>query len=182
MPSKTTIDKENNPIFDKQVIEFITVAIEFCQLMEQHNQHTKKDFSDRMLKILPLLYIKGSLLPRAAMTFPEALPEPYVTEALYEHLRNGIAALLGEDDAYLETFEEDMRYSDRPIGASISENLADIFQDIGDFVVWFRQGNEDSMHEALMRCSENFAIYWGQKLLNALKALHAIYYRDAFVE
>ena len=69
-----------------------------------------------------------------------------------------------------------MRYSDTPIAAFISENLADVYQDTGNFVSLFRQGNEEVMQEAIALCRTNFQEYWGQQLLNALKALHAMRY------
>ena len=62
--------------------------------------------------------------------------------------------------------------------AAISENLADVFQDIGDFIALFRQGNELVMREALALCGHNFRHYWGERLLNALRALHDIRYDE----
>ena len=47
---------------------------------------------------------------------------------MYELVRNQIATLLGESDTYLETFHPDMQYSDTPIAAFISENLADVYR------------------------------------------------------
>ena len=92
---------------------------------------------------------------------------------MYESVRQRIATLLGEHDTYLETFQEDMRYSDTPIAAFISENLADVYQDTGNFVSLFRQGNEEAMQEAIVLCTQNFRDYWGGKLLNALKGRQA---------
>ena len=88
--------------------------------------------------------------------------------------------MLGQYDSYLETFLPDMRYSDTPIAAFISENLSDLYQDLGDFVSLFREEHELTMHAALARCTENFRLYWGQTLLNALKALHAVRYNEEF--
>ncbi len=42
---------------------------------------------------------------------------------------------MGEDDVFLETFEEDMKYSDTPVAASVSESLADIFQPLYNFYI-----------------------------------------------
>mgnify|MGYP001026299867 FL=1 len=105
-------------------------------------------------------------------------PELTVTEDMYEAVRTRIAALLGEKDSYLETFHPDMQYSDTPIAAFVSENLADVYQDTGNFVSLFRQGNEEVMLQAIALCRANFQEFWGQQLLNALKALHAIRYSD----
>ena len=97
---------------------------------------------------------------------------------MYESVRNRIAGLLGEKDSYLETFHPDMQYSDTPIAAFISENLADVYQDTGNFISLFRQGNEAVMLEAIALCRNNFREFWGQQLLNALKALHAVRYSE----
>ena len=69
-----------------------------------------------------------------------------------------------------------MRYSDTSYRSVYFENLADVYQDTGNFVSLFRQGNEEVMQEAIALCRTNFQEYWGQQLLNALKALHAVRY------
>ena len=83
---------------------------------------------------MPLLYLKATLLPEAEED-EDAEPELTVTEDMYESVRNRIAGLLGEKDSYLETFHPDMQYSDTPIAAFISENLADVYQDTGNFIL-----------------------------------------------
>mgnify|MGYP002226073761 FL=1 len=104
---------------------------------------------------MPLLYLKATLLPEAEED-EDAEPELTVTEDMYESVRNRIAGLLGEKDSYLETFHPDMQYSDTPIAAFISENLADVYQDTGNFISLFRQGNEEVMLEAIVLCRKNF--------------------------
>ena len=32
------------------------------------------------------------------------------------------------------------------------------------------------MNDALYACNEHFKSYWGQKLVNVLRALHSVYY------
>lgn len=169
------MEKETNPIYERNTLEFVTVALEYCTFIEAAGNTGLFDFVDKATKLLPLLYLKASLLPQIE-TEEEAELELFVTEDMYESVRSRIAALLGERDSYLETFHPDMRYSDTPIAAFISENLADVYQDVGDFVSLFRQGNEEVMREAIAHCHANFREYWGQQLLNALKALHAVRY------
>ncbi|WP_280765271.1 DUF5063 domain-containing protein [Parabacteroides sp. PFB2-10] len=167
--------KENNPIYDRNTLEFVTVALEYCTFVETAGQADRFAFVDKMVKLLPLLYLKASLLPEAASDEDIDL-ELSVTEDMYEAVRSRIADLLGDKDTYLETFHPDMQYSDTPIAAFISENLADVYQDVGNFVSLFRQGIEEVMQEAVAVCRENFRSYWGQQTLNALKALHAVRY------
>ncbi len=169
--------KENNPIYDRNTLEFVTVALEYCAFIENANTSDQNDFLDKATKILPLLYVKASLLPNIEQDdFFE--PEETVTEEAYESIRSSIANLLEDKDSYLDTFHQDMQYSETPIIAFISENLADVYQDVGNFVAVFRQGNELVMKEALCLCYHNFCEYWGQPLLNALKALHHLRYAD----
>jgi hypothetical protein len=169
---------ENKEIYEKNTLEFVAVTLEFCTLMETISKHTPYSFADKAVKILPLLYLRAALLPEVGEPDEENDTEHFITENTYEAIRYWIANLLGEQDAFLETFHPDMHYSDTPIASTISECLADIYQDLGDFTGLFRQENEIVMRQALYICKENFRIYWGQKLLNALKALHVVRFNE----
>ncbi|KAA6339503.1 hypothetical protein EZS27_012575 [termite gut metagenome] len=167
--------KESQVVFARNVIEFVTVAAEFCTFLE-HIESMKRDtFVDITLKILPLLYLKASLLPECELMGDDNL-ESYVTEDIYEILRIDIASVMGEKDDYLEVFLPDMAYSDAPIKKCVSEDLADIYQDIKDFVFVFRLGLNETMNDALVYCKENFGLLWGQKLVNIMRALHNVKY------
>ena len=122
------MEKESQTIFEKNVIEFVTVAAEFCAFLERAERMKRSDFVDTSLKILPLLYLKASMLPKCE-TIGEEVLETYVTEEIYEILRINLAELMGDKDDYLDVFVQDMVYSDQPIKKSISEDLADIYQD-----------------------------------------------------
>lgn len=170
--------KESQTIFDRNVIEFVTVAAEFCKFLEQAEGCKRIHFVDTALKILPLLYLKASMMPRCETLGDEA-PESYVTEETYEIIRINLAGILAEKDDYLDVFVSDMKYSDQPITRYISEDLADIYQDIKDFIFVFQLGLNETMNDALAICQENFALYWGQKLVNTLRALHEVRYAAA---
>lgn len=172
------MEKESQIIFDKNVIEFVTVAAEFCAFLERAESMKRSAFVDTMLKLLPLLYIKASMLPKCEMMGDEA-PETYVTEEIYEVLRINLAGLMSDKDDYLDVFVQDMVYSDQPIKKSISEDLADIYQDIKDFIFVFQLGLNETMNDALAICQENFGLLWGQKLVNTLRALHDVKYNPA---
>jgi hypothetical protein len=167
--------KRTPVIFDRDVIEFVTVATEFCSFLEHAEGMKRNTFVDTILKILPLLYIKASLLPKNEWKTDGNL-ENYVTEDIYEILRIDLSTVMGEKDDYLEVFLPDMIYSDTPVRRCISEDLADIYQDIKDFVFVFRLGLNETMNDALVCCKENFESLWGQKLVNTMRALHDVKY------
>lgn len=172
---KKIMKEESQVIFDRNVVEFVTVAAELCKFLEQAETMQRAAFVDTSLKILPLLYLKASMLPACEATGDEA-PETYVTEEIYEILRMNLSGLLAEKDDYLDVFVSDMKYSDQPITKFISEDLADIYQDIKDFIFVFQLGLNETMNDSLAICRENFGLYWGQKLVNTLRALHDVKY------
>lgn len=171
------MEKESQVIFNKNVVEFVTVAAEYCAFLERTEGMKQAQFVDTMLKILPLLYLKASMLPDIEMLGYEE-PETYVTEEVYEILRINISGVLAEKDDYLEVFLPEMAYSDTPIKKTISEDLADIYQDIKDFVFVFRLGFNETMNDALYLVKENFGKLWGQKLVNTMRALHDVLYNQ----
>lgn len=171
------MEKESQTIFDRNVIEFVTVAAEFCAFLERAEHMKRNTFVDTSLKILPLLYLKAAMLPPCETIGDEAL-ETYVTEEIYEILRINLSGLMADKDDYLDVFVQDMVYSDQPIRRSISEDLADIYQDIKDFIFVFQLGLNETMNDSLAVCRENFGTLWGQKLVNTLRALHDVKYNQ----
>lgn len=160
-------------IYDKNVIDFVTVSVEFCAILEGDQNLPRIEWIDRMLKILPLLYLKASLLPETEISFG-VIPEIFVQEEDYTRVELRVSEIMGEEDTYLDVFIEDMKYSDRPISAFISENIADIYQDIRNFISVYQFELTNQMESALEICTNNFKSYWGQKLLNVLRPLHAL--------
>lgn len=71
---------------------------------------------------------------------------------------------------------DDMAYSDTPIKQNISENLADIYQPLKDFICVYQLGFDQTMNDALVICREHFAEFWGQRLVNVMRALHEVRY------
>ena len=169
----------NSSLYSANVVEFVTVANEYCCQLEQCGNSNNRDFLDRMSKIIPLLYLKTALLPELISSLNDDV-ESFVTEADYEAVRQNIARLLGELDNYLDTQVSDMQYSVEPLPASISENLADVYQDLKDMILNFNSANGSVMIEAIVFCKDNFKNVWGQKLLSSLVAIHnALYSSDS---
>ena len=162
-------------IFDKNSIEFVTVAAEYCGFIERARQMERKDFVDTALKILPLLYLKASLIPECEL-MGEGDLEIFVTEEDYELARMSVAHVMGAKDDFLELFLPDMAYSDTPLKKRISEDLADIYQDLKDFIGVFQLGLNETMNDSLFVCKEHFAEFWGQRLVNTMRALHDVKY------
>ena len=169
--------KYSQVIFDKNTVEFVTVAAEYCGFLERTRDAKRGIFVDTALKILPLLYLKASMIPPCER-IGEFDPEAFVTEEDYELIRMAVAEVLGSKDDYLEVFLPDMAYSDTPIKKCISEDLADIYQDLKDFISVFQLGLNETMNDSLVICKEHFEEFWGQRLVNTMRALHDVKYNS----
>lgn len=167
----------NSVVYSKNVIELITVANEFCSFLERSEDFDSADFLSRLQKMLPLLYLKASLLPRFEIEFEDDL-EKFVTEVDYNLIQQKILRQTGANDDYQEIFLPGMQFSETALTSSIAENVADIYQDLKDLVMSFRTLNEEVMEQALCECQQNFTQYWGQKLVNCLRAVHNLIYSE----
>lgn len=166
-------DLKDKPIYSREVIEFVTVAREFCAFLEKLDEHKMKgrDFLNVFQKLLPLLYYKGSVLPAVEPEFDEG-NEKFVSEEEWLAIRMKVLHILGEADDYLDVYNERMEEQDRPPGGSLSENIADIYQDLKDFLMLYSAGVDELMNDALWECRQNFERYWGLKAINAATAIH----------
>lgn len=167
-----------NPIiFSKDTIEFVAVALEYCNILESSQGQSRESVVPKLTKILPLLYLKALMLPAADIEESDELEE-FVTEDIYEIIRVTLTEILGAQDDYLEVFLPDMQVSESPLLTHISEDLSDIYQDVKNFIIVYQSGIETQMEEALSKCQNNFKYYWGQKLVNSMGALHTVLYTE----
>ena len=178
------MQKNNLPhhkVYSPAVVDFVTVVAEMCLSLEETVQYSRADFTDKMLKMLPMLYLKATMITPPEPVFDDS-PEQFVTENEYLFVKEQIEQLLGEEDSYLEVFHPDMPMSDTPVAAFVSEDLADIYQEIKDFAMNYQTLDTDVMNDALAECINAFGSHWGQKTLNALRALHSFRYSDKFLD
>lgn len=164
----------------RRLIGVTELAARYCALVENARESEREEFVAGMLDILPRLYLEFADIHVEA---EDADDEPdmftgYIDEVYYDSVRRHMEVLIGPDDVYLETFEEDMKYSDTPIAASVSESLADIFQPIFNFVSVVRDTDGESLVAAFADCKADFESYWSQTLCNVLRALNNIRYRN----
>lgn len=173
-------DQKDKTIYSPELIDFVTVGVEFCALLEQASTNQPLDFVDKASKILPLLYLKTALLPPYEYSDEIDVVEEYIQEDTYERVRMSVVTLMGEFDSFLDAQHADMRYSDTPVGASIGEYLADVYQQVGNLLGVVRQSNDSAIPLAIGRCRYYFGEYWGGRLLAAEAALHELRYSESF--
>ncbi len=162
------------PIYAHDTLEFVTVAAQYCAYLEESSGRQRDEFVQTMQKLLPLLYMKACMLPRVESNC-DFLPDDRVTEDDYNWIRSIVADIMQDEDEYEEMASEDLGPEERR-WMSVSENLADIYQALRNFVAVYQQRVEDCMNDALWVVADNFELYWGQALVDALRRLHQVRY------
>lgn len=154
-------------------LAFTALCSEYCAAIQGAATAERRQFVATMLRLLPRIYISARDLGDEG-----ALEEAYIDHILdedsYDAIRRPIEALLGEDDTYLEVFEQDMKYSDTPIGASIAEGLADLFQVFYEYLDAVRDATDDVVAAVVVAVKDDFDQYWSQILCNVMRPLNAL--------
>lgn len=171
-----------NQTLPNNALAFIALCNEYCVAVENSRESSLPAFSGIMLRLLPRIYISASDLVNIPEVIQYREDDPYVAPVLeedyYESVRRSIEVLFGEHDTYLEVFEEDMKYSDTPITATISEQLADLFQVMYNLLETVRDATTDVTYEALAAVSNDFESYWSRTLCNVMRPVNQLYYTE----
>lgn len=157
------------PVYSPLVLEFLAVAHTYCLFAEEAHSKTAAEITDYMLKSLPLLYLRGSLLPEPEdEDFP--MNEKYVTEEHWQTIFNDLREKFADKDEYWYV-EDDNPHNDLVKG-SLAESLADIYQDMKDFVILYQKPMRDAKAAAVWEIRQLFFSHWGFRIVNVLKVMH----------
>ncbi len=155
------------------------MANEYCHEIESALEKDREEFVTAMLKLLPRIYIVITDVEDKEDNNELDYIDSYLYEDTYNNVRENVYRLMGEDDVYLEVFEEDMKYSDTPIATTISENLADIYQELYNFLMTLQNVPTEVATNLIYVLKDNFKSYWGQTLVNVMRALHSLKYNES---
>jgi len=169
------MDSNSDPVYSRNVVEFVAVANEFCKYAEHASDLKGDELLKILQRILPLLYLKGSLLPQLEPFFEDG-NEKFVSESDWNAINDILKEKFGTANDYLEVFDEKINDTDGSVVSSISENMADIYQDMKDFLLLYQTGTDEVMNDAVWECRMNFENFWGQKLVNSMRAIHKFIY------
>ena len=167
-----------NDLNKQNVEEFLLVANEYCVLLENISDYSKKDFLEKIQKILGLLYLKTSVLTVNENEADDYV-EKFVQKEDWQFIQNTLARKLASLESFFDLSTPESLETGNEENISLSEALADIYQDTKDIVSLFQIGNEDSLVAGLFDCKLNFERYWGPRLLAVLSLIHNILYGTA---
>jgi hypothetical protein len=167
-------EPEKNPLYDDTLLQFVAACNAYCQWLEDLDISQPGDFLQEALAHLADIY---PLAVRIELPDPmlEGGNEKFVTEQDWAAIFQKTRKVLGAHNNYLRVAANDEFDRSDLVSHTISEDLADMYQDLKDFTMQFRRGLEEIMNDAVWEVLSNFEQYWGIKLLNALGALHQLH-------
>ncbi len=163
------------PVYSPLVLEFLGVAHKYCLFIEEVHKYTLDEIRDYLQKTLSLLYVRGSVLP-LLMEDDYPMNEKYVTEEHWQTVFNELREKFGDQDEYWFV-ENDNPHNDLVKG-SLADNLADIYQDLKDFVILYQKPMRDAKEAAVWEIQQLFRSHWGFSAVNVLKVLHYQLFSD----
>jgi len=164
----------HNYVYSSEMVAFVTSANDYCQFLEQLEGVDGKAFIAQSVHLLSGVY--HSILRVAGTESVIEFPgEPTVTEQDWSAVYKHISMLLGTHNQYLRPAREDEFDRSDLVTHTISEDMADVYQELRDFTTIYSRGMEELMNDAAWELKERFAEHWGKKLLNALHALHPLF-------
>ncbi|MDR1180791.1 MAG: DUF5063 domain-containing protein [Bacteroidales bacterium] len=163
----SNIDK----IETKNTRELYLVATQFCTFMENIHTFEPRQIIDYLLKIMPLMYLKGALIQDIQVDETVAC-EQFVTEEQYELLYLKLKDKLTE----MEFFESYNLQENETKTYSICEILTDIYQDMKDFVLLYNKNTLTTQENALLMHKKYFIYTWGKYITILLSYLHQLAY------
>lgn len=161
----------SDPAISANVLDMFTVANEFCIFTEKADKYNPDEVLQYYAKICPLLYLKGAILP-VVEPDEDYFSERFVNEDQWENIYNSLLTVFpGKDEFYTLSYENT---DNMPLKASISEHLADVYQDLKDFVLLYQKNHTYAKQNAVYECRNLFIAHWGARIAALLPALHAI--------
>ena len=167
----------HNSIYSREVLDFVSCSQNFCKWIENTEIPDSKSFVRHGLSILPKLYSMMISIPLIEPVFDQP-SEKFVTEEDWAEVYRRVTDTLGEMNEYTDIPDKAEYDRSELITRKISEDISDIYQDLGDFLEVFRNSPEEIMNDALWECRMHFESSWGEKLLRISRAMHNIYLKD----
>ena len=163
-------------VYSVEVVALVKAANETATFFEELKGGEGKAFISEVVGHLSTLY---SAMLKMGKTEPvnNTEGESTVSEQDWSQLFQRISQLLGPHNEIIRPAEENEFDRFELVTHTISEDLADLYQELRDFTTIYSRGVEELMNDAVWELRERFAEHWGKKLLRSLSALH-----DLFVE
>lgn len=165
-------NESENLLSQRSIQEMVMVANEFCHFIENAENQSVEIILSVLQKMMPLMYLKGSLLPTIEVKNEDALTF-FVTEEDWTNIYSMLKKKLQMDDLFLFV-EDDADKDEVPSQKSISEDLADVYQDLKDCLQLLKLNTKDAQENSISELQKLFISHWGIRVCRLQYAIHFI--------
>lgn len=162
-------------VFSRKVLEMITVANEFCLFVEENNRYESIQILAYLERVVPLLYLKGSLLPDVEVS-DESANERFVTEEQWETFFQELKIKFGRIDAF---YSNETAGEKKISNYSLADNVVDMYQDLKDFLLLYERNTMAARENAVKSCKTLFENRWGYRAIRVMQAIHFTLYGES---
>jgi len=163
-------------ISDRQTVkDFVDIAGEFCLFIEQRNRYTDVEMYQGLYGLLPKLCL-------SAMNLPEIERFNLYKGKNYHLAWKEIYMSLGKkfkasDDIYKNISPYQNNYSSKePWESSISNDIAEIYQDIAPGLEDWKDENASTKRAILWDWKFSYETHWGDHATDVFRAIHSLLY------
>lgn len=143
---------------------FVDQATQFCEFIDTPNSLSLPEKLQHLSALLAKLYV-------AAIHLPDVEPTERDVDAVIQRPQ----VSFGDIDGYWEVF--DPYEADKPIMASLTDDITDIYADLKKGLSMYQSGTEDDIIDAVWQWKTDFETHWGFHLVNAFRAMHLAVHR-----
>ena len=171
--------KKIDALISPQTKEFVKLCRKYFEYLETLPDKNISDFWLVQLNLLPKIYTGLFQLPRLKGCYSSDV-EKFVSEREYNKTLVNLATYIGNLDKFTDFADLSHPGSVKVIEASLSEILADIYQELKDFVILYETGTIEDMNDAIVECLDSFEQYWGIRMLSATRIIHVNLYQHRY--
>ena len=168
-------------LIDPKTKEFVKLCRKYFEYLEKLPDKNISDFWTAQLSMLSDIYASMTHLPQIDLRYSSDV-EKFVTERDYNKVFMNLVAFIGALDRFSDFTDLSHPGKAKVIQASLSEMLADIYQELKDFVLLYETGTLENMNDALAECFDAFGRYWGVKMLSVTRIIHVNLHQHRYAE
>lgn len=135
------MEEDQKIIYSRKVIEFAASANEYCKYLDGSRDINGIEILKVMQRLLPFIYLRATLLPMLEPLLEDG-NEKTVSEFDWTRMHENLLSKIGNNDPF-PVIVADGDPADGLYTGSIAENLSDIYQDLRNFIVNYKSGNEE---------------------------------------
>lgn len=158
-------------VYSGEIVALVKAANEAATFLEELKGKRVAEFLSEAPMLLVSVYTAMLKTGETEPVFEEGI-EPVVSEQEWAAVYQQVAGILGSGNAFLRPAEEEEFDRSELVTHTISEDLADVYQELRDFTTHYSRGMEEIMNDAAWELKQRFHEHWGKKLLRALLAIH----------